>query len=225
MKTLLLLFLTAGGWLVLQTPDAHTLARQHVGKLADGGFLLDSGWTIRPAGEQIPVDTLPMSTAVSTDGKYLLVMNGGYNPPSISVIDIAARKEVGRTPLPDCWLGLTVAQQTGKVYVGGGSRAAVYELTLDPNTGVLTRSRQFPALAQGAIPANTFIGDVAVSPDAHLLYAADIYNDSLSVINLQSGRMIDHWKTGRRPYRILVSRGVKQLVVRCWAYAAVYKNY
>ena len=79
----------------------------------DGGFLLNSGWTIRPAGAAGCRSTrFPMSTAVSNDGKYLLVLNGGYNPPSVSVIDIAQKKEIGRTPLPDAWLGLTVCSET-----------------------------------------------------------------------------------------------------------------
>ncbi|HZS57333.1 MAG TPA: bifunctional YncE family protein/alkaline phosphatase family protein, partial [Bryobacteraceae bacterium] len=224
MKLLLFLTLTTGGLLVVQRPDIHTAAPQRVGKLPGGGFLLNSGWTIRPAGEQVPVDTLPMSTAVSNNGKYLLVLNGGYNPPSISVIDIARKKELGRTPLPDCWLGLTVASRGDKVYVGGGSQAAIYELSLDPNTGALTRAREFAAVPEGKTRADTFIGDVELSPDAHLLYAADIYNDAISVINLQSGQMIEHWKTGRRPYRILVSPGGKQLVVSSWADAAVYQH-
>src|SRR5581483_5811519 len=224
MKLLLFLTLTTGGLLVVQRPDIHTAAPQRVGKLPGGGFLLNSGWTIRPAGEQVPVDTLPMSTAVSNNGKYLLVLNGGYNPPSISVIDIARKKELGRTPLPDCWLGLTVASRGDKVYVGGGSQAAIYELSLDPNTGALTPAREFAAVPEGKTRADTFIGDVELSPDAHLLYAADIYNDAISVINLQSGQMIEHWKTGRRPYRILVSPGGKQLVVSSWADAAVYQH-
>ena len=31
-----------------------------------------------------------MSSALSPDGRYLLVLNGGYNPPFISVLDTAA---------------------------------------------------------------------------------------------------------------------------------------
>ena len=68
-----------------------------------------------------------MSSALSPDGKFLLVLNGGYNPPSISVLDIAAEKEVGRTPVPDAWLGLAFAPKGDFVYVGGGSRASVFE--------------------------------------------------------------------------------------------------
>ncbi len=50
--------------------------------LPDGGFLLNSGWRVKPAGTQIPLDTLPMSSVLSKDGRFLLVLNGGYKPPS-----------------------------------------------------------------------------------------------------------------------------------------------
>ncbi len=223
MKSLFFVAAAAAGALFVQDAGQNT-AQMRVGPLPDGGFLLNSGWTIRPAGQQVPVDTFPMSTAVSNDGKYLLVLNGGYNPPSISVIDIAQKHEIGRTRLPDAWLGLTVSPKNNLVYVGGGSRATIYELSLNPATGALTPAREFSAVADLKNKGVAFIGDVAVSPDAHLLYAADLYNDSLAVINLQSGRLIDHWKTGRRPYRILVAPGGRELIVSSWADAAVYQH-
>src|SRR5277367_3243874 len=60
-----------------------------VGPLKDGGFFLNSGWVLRPAGEQVAVDTLPLRSAFSKDGRHLLVLNAGYKQPSISVIDVA----------------------------------------------------------------------------------------------------------------------------------------
>ncbi len=33
--------------------------REQVGPMPDGGFLLSSGWRIKAAGTQIPVDTFP----------------------------------------------------------------------------------------------------------------------------------------------------------------------
>jgi DNA-binding beta-propeller fold protein YncE len=211
------------GLLILQEAVSQNSPREQVGPLPGGGFLLNSGWAIRPAGQQVPVDTFPISTAVSNNGKYLLVMNAGYNPPSISVIDIEQKKEIGRMPVPDCWLGLATAPKGDSIYVGGAGRAAVYELSLDPATGALTRTREFAAVPDPANRGVAFIGDVAVSPDAHLLYAADLYNDSIAVINLQSGRLIEQWKCGRRPYRILVAPGGKELVVSSWADAAIYQ--
>ena len=216
MKILMFLSLVATGVFLLQESGPPTTPQQKVGRLADGGFLLNSGWTIRPVGEQVPVDTFPMSSAVSSNGKYLLVLNGGYNPPSVSVIDIAARRELGRTALPDAWLGLTFGPKGNTVYVGGGSKGTIYELTLNAENGALTRTREFTAISNGGKGA-PFIGDVAVSPDAHLLYAADLYNDGIAVVNLQSGQVIDHWKTGRRPYRILVAPGGRRLFISSWA--------
>ena len=70
------------------------------GPTADG-FLLNSGWKITPAGKQVPLDTFPMASAVSKDGQFLLILNGGYNPPSISVLRTGTMEELGRTPVEE----------------------------------------------------------------------------------------------------------------------------
>jgi len=193
--------------------------REQVGPMPDGGFLLSSGWRIKAAGTQIPVETFPMATAITPDKKLLLVLNGGYNPPSISVIDIAAAKEVSRAAVPDGWLGLTMTKAGDKVYVGGGSKAAIYEFSLV--NGALIPSRLFPVVAQKDIKPTDFIGDVQFSPDGHLLYAADLYHDSVVVVNPQSGLVISRVKTGRRPYRILFHPSGKSFYVSSWADGSV----
>jgi DNA-binding beta-propeller fold protein YncE len=196
----------------------------HVGPLPAGGFLLNSGWTIRPAGKQIPVDTLPMSTAVSSNGKYLLVLNAGYNPPSISVIDIAAQREVGRTPLPDAWLGLCAAKSRNLFYVGGGTKAAIYELELNPDTGALTRTRELAAVPDLKNTGESFIGDVVESPDERLLYAADLYMDSIAVIEIDNGKLLGRFKTGSRPYRLMIPPKGKVLFVSAWGDGSIHRH-
>jgi DNA-binding beta-propeller fold protein YncE len=224
MKRILILLIALAGIFAVRDSVSLTSPAKRVGPLPGGGFLLNSGWTIRPAGDQISVDTFPMSTAVSNNGKYLLVLNGGYNPPSISVVDIASKHEVGRTPLPDAWLGLTVAPAKDLVYVGGGSTGKVFELSLDSNTGALRRTREFNALKDSSHKEEALIGDVELSPDGRELYAADVYGDSIAVINLQTGALTDRWKTGRRPYKIALMAGGRQLLVSAWADAAVYQH-
>jgi DNA-binding beta-propeller fold protein YncE len=196
---------------------------ERVGKLPDGSFLLNSGWVIHPVGTQVDVDTFPMRSTLSPDGKYLLVLNGGYNPPSISVIDIAGHREVHRTRVPDCWLGLVFGPDGKTLYVGGGSKARVYRFNFNSQTGDLTAAGEFTAVSNANSPGKSFIGDVAVSQDGHLLYAADLLENQIAVINLQSGRLIERWKCGRRPYRILMMPGGKQFLVTSWADASVYK--
>src|SRR5205807_1406163 len=62
-----------------------------------------------------------------------------------------------------------------------------------------------------------FIGDVAFSPDGRLLYATNLYRDSILVVNPQSGMVIAQYKTGRRPYRILFHPDGKSYFVTHWA--------
>jgi YVTN family beta-propeller protein len=201
---------------------AQPSPRERVGPLEDGGFLLSNGWRLRPAGRQIPLDTLPMASAFSPDGKYLLVLNAGYNPPSISVLDAASAKEVGRTPVADAWLGLTFAPKGDFVYVGGGSQAAVFEFSF--SAGKLQPARTFPVVEPAKRTVRDFVGDVTFSPDGRLLYAAELYRNSIAVINPQSGRVIDHFKTGRRPYRILFPPNGKTFFVSCWADGMVLRQ-
>jgi DNA-binding beta-propeller fold protein YncE len=191
-------------------------ARERVGLLPDGGFLLNSGWRVKPAGQQIPLDTLPMSSVLSKDGKFLIVLNGGYKPPSLSVIDLASTREIGRTPVKDAWLGMALAPDGKTLWVGGGTTASIFEFTFDEK-GTLTPTRTFEMVKASARTYHDFTGDVAVSPDGHLLYAVDLYHDSILVVNPQSGLVIDRFKTGRRPYRIMFHPDGKSFFVTSWA--------
>src|ERR1700691_2567802 len=114
--------------------------REQVGPLADGGFLLNSGWRVKPAGTEIPLDTLPMSSLLSKNGRFLIVLNGGYNPPSLSVLDTKDGHEIGRTGVPDAWLGLALSPNGKTLWVGGGAQASVFEFSLD-DSGKLRPTR------------------------------------------------------------------------------------
>ncbi|MCL4402748.1 MAG: bifunctional YncE family protein/alkaline phosphatase family protein, partial [Acidobacteria bacterium] len=188
--------------------------REQVGPLPGGGFLLNSGWRLQPAGKQVPLDTFPMAAALSRDGRYLLVLNGGYNPPSVSVLDAASARELSRVPVPDGWLGIAFNPKGDRVYVGGGSRASVFEFTF--SQGTLQPARTFAIVPEGKRTNRDFIGDVTLSPDGRLLYAADLYHDSVVVLNPQSGMVLDRVKTGRRPYRILFHPDGKSFFVTSW---------
>jgi len=193
--------------------------RERVGPLPDGGYLLNSFWKIAPAGKQIPLDTLPMSSALSPDGKYLLVLNGGYNPPSISAIDAATGEVVSKTPVPDGWLGLTFSRSGDRVYVGGGSQGAVFEFTFAE--GKLTASRTFELTPKAERQRDDFVGDVAFDPEGHLLYAAELYKNDIVIVNPQSGMILGRHKTGRRPYRIVFDPGGQSYFVSLWADGSV----
>lgn len=184
--------------------------------------MLVSGWRITPVGRHIPLDTMPMSSALSKDGKHLLVLNGGYMPPTISVLDAGTMQELSRTRVPDGWLGLTFSPDGRFVYVGGGATATVYEFAFAG--GKLTESRRFEIIPLDKRTHRDFVGDVALSPDGRLIYVAALFKDAIHVINPQSGRVIETFATGRRPYRILFNPDGRSLFVSSWADGAVYQH-
>jgi DNA-binding beta-propeller fold protein YncE len=216
MKIKRLVLIAAVIFLAAVLCSSQPAPREQVGFLPDGGFLLNSGWRVKSAGVEVPLDTLPMSAILSKDGKFLLVLNGGYKPPSISVLDTKDGHEVGNANVPDAWLGLALSPNSRTVWVGGGSRASIYEYSLDEN-GQLKSTNTFELVKQADRTYRDFIGDVAVSPDGHLLYACDLYHDSIVVVNPQSGGIVDRFKTGRRPYRILFNPDGKSFYVTSWA--------
>ena len=209
------LALAAGFICLVALLSSQPAPREQVGPLPNGAFLLNSGWRLAPAGMQVPLDTLPMSTALSPDGKYLLALNGGWKPPSISVIATASGRVLGAVPVSDGWLGLAFTPKGDFVYVGGGARASIFEFAFA--NGTLTTARTFELVAKDKRGSQDFIGDVALSPDGRLLYAANLYRDAILVVNPQSGMVIGQYKTGRRPYRILFHPDGKSFFVTHWA--------
>ena len=219
MKYLVVLASGFAALLLSQVPEERT----SVGRVQDGGFVLNSGWTLRPAGRQQPLDTFPMATALSPDGRFLMVMNAGYNPPSIDAFDAQSLRHVSRTPVADAWLGMAFSPNGKLLYVGGGSQAAVFEFSLS-NEGELKAERTFPVVPEATRTHADFIGDIAFSPDGRLIYAAGLHQNTIFVINPQSGMVIEKFRTGRRPYRILFHPDGKSFFVSSWADGMIYHH-
>ena len=219
-KALLLAPLLSAAALLMSQPERVIT----VGPLAGGrGFLLNSGWLLRPAGRQIGLGTYPMSSQITPDGRHLIVLQGGFQPPSITVLDARNERVISSVKVPDAWLGMALTPNGRLLYVSGGSRGEIYEFAVDDG-GQLEQRRTFPAVAEQERTHRDFIGDVQLDPAGRLLYAADLFHDQVLVFNPSSGRVIERFKTGRRPYRILFHPDGKSYFVTSWADAAVYQH-
>jgi DNA-binding beta-propeller fold protein YncE len=192
------------------------LERRTTGPMPGGGFRVSTGWTIRPAGKQIPLDTFPMASAMSPDKKFVVIMNAGYNPPSLQVFDVAKQQVIGKVSAPDLWLGLAFTRNGRLLYASGGSRSEVYEYTFSPE-GVLAPARTFTVTAASERKHTDFLGDLTISPDDRMLYVNALFRDEVVVINPQSGRVVEKFKSVRRPYRVLFHPDGKSYFVTSWS--------
>src|ERR1700682_2013724 len=132
---------TIAAVLVIVTAIYSQKARiRTVGPTEDGGFLLNTGWRIRPAGKNIALSTLPMSQVLAPDGRMLDVLTGGDEPASFSVVDLETSRESARVTIGDGWRGVAFSPAGDKLYAGNGARGSLTEFAV--NSGSLTVQRK-----------------------------------------------------------------------------------
>jgi DNA-binding beta-propeller fold protein YncE len=164
-----------------------------------------------------------MAAVLSPDGKFLLVLNAGYNKPTLNVLDSRSLSAVSMAEVPDAWLGLTFSPDGRSVFVGGGASGSVFEFAFTPE-GKLEPKRKLPSASKGESGPPDFIGDVALSPDGRLIYALSLFRDQVLVINPQSGWLVDRFKTARRPYRILFHPDGASFFLTSWAEGSIHQH-
>jgi hypothetical protein len=191
-----------------------------VGPVEDGGFLLPSAWTLRPAGRQVALQTLPLATAVTPDGKGVLILQSGYNTPVLSLHALPSGEKISSVELKDSFHGLVLHE--GNAYIGGGATGAVHQVRLDGKTLQLVRSH----VVEPNPPAQTgsFIGDVVLARDGEHLYAADITQNVIFTIHLVTGKVVARTPTARMPYRLLLHPTREELLVSSWIDAEVIRQ-
>ena len=187
--------------------------KQTVGPLPEGGFLLNTGWRIRPAGKEIPLSTLPMSAALAPDGRMMAALNGGYLPSSVDLLDMETVRKVSGVAITDGWRGLAFSPDGGKLYAGGGARGSLVEMTVAGNRlAIARRIDLYPGEKAGTAH---LIGDI-VYQDGRLL-VADTARDKVIVVDASTGSVQHSIATGRNPYSMLLAADGKSLFVSSWS--------
>lgn len=144
--------------------------------------------------------------ALSPDGRTLLVLTSGFNRvfdaqgkvvPSASgeyvfVYDVSGAKPLKRQVLllANAFLGVAWAPAGDRFYVSGGVDDVVREFAGRP--GAFLAARSFPLGHKAGLGLSTPPGasGLAVSPDGSRLLVANYQNDSVSLIDLGSGRVL-----------------------------------
>jgi len=139
-----------------------------------------------------------MSTAVSPDRKTLLVLTARYaiaahSPEYIFVYDISASKPFKRQiiRIPNSFVGIAFSPNGKTFYVGGGRDDNVHIYSLQRNGSWRETEKPIPLCHHHGgngldlhekTPVRT--GGLAVTSDGSKLVIANVYNDSISVVDL-----------------------------------------
>jgi DNA-binding beta-propeller fold protein YncE len=145
------------------------------------------------------------ATALSPDGKTLLVLTSGFNRnfgangkvvPALSneyvfLFDVSGARPVQRQAIPiaNAFLGLAWAPAGDRFFVSAGVEDAVMEFVRGPEGFAAGRRIALGHRAGLGLNAKPEAGGLAVSPDGRRLLVANLQNDSVSLVDLAGGKV------------------------------------
>ncbi len=181
--------------------------------------MLPTGQRITPAGTQTRVNGMPISAEVSPGGRYLAVLQAGQETPSVTVLDLESGVVASSIELPDAWLGITFNPAGSRLFVSGGARSSVWDLSV--SEGRLAIEGEWPLPDECPGRCDSLIGDVRLDSDGRMLYALDVLRNRAVIVNTQSGLVLDEIATGAAPYRARQSPDGEHLLISHWGEASV----
>ena len=111
---------------------ALPLTSQIPGPKKDGSTLLPSGWSIRPHGRQIPLESdLPIRAAWHPNGKVLAIQHAGYREHRVVLFDAERERKLATIELPRTWSGMCWSPKGDRLYVSGGTADVVHAFAID----------------------------------------------------------------------------------------------
>ncbi|HEV8125721.1 MAG TPA: alkaline phosphatase family protein [Gemmatimonadales bacterium] len=174
--------------------------------------LLPTGAALDPAGASVSLGSMPLAMVVSPSGRDVVVLLNGYGKQGIQVVDRWGQVVVQTIEQPAAFLGLAFSPDGRWLFASGGNEDVVYQYAWDHGrAGDRTEIRLHPGTGKGTV----YPSGIGVSPDGTRLYVALNLADSLAVIDIRSGRVIQRLPTGRYPYAVAVS-GDGTVYVSAW---------
>lgn len=165
---------------------------------------LPTGATLDPAGQSATVGSLPLAMLLAPEGDRVVLLLNGWREQGIQVVDRATGIIQQTVEQPAAFLGIAFGEGGRTLLVSGGNQDVVYRYDWHAGRARLRDSLvlapKHPNSAGKRYPAG-----LAPSPDQRMLYVAENLADSLAVVELASGRVVQRLATERYPYGVAIA--------------------
>ncbi len=201
---------------IMRTPAVDEYAVRN----PDGITVLPNGRLIRPAGKIIETAPYSFGLAVSPDENDALTVNSTYSPDAYTLLrHIHSNKPAVLRPpdghagngLRNAFMGAVYAPDGIRIYVSGGDSGIV--ALVDARSGRVVESISVNTWFAGRRYRDSFVGELALSPDGSILYAVDQANFRLIAIDTETLEIVDSIPAGRYPFGLAVAPDGKKVYV------------
>ncbi|MGI8767361.1 MAG: bifunctional YncE family protein/alkaline phosphatase family protein [Gemmatimonadaceae bacterium] len=169
------------------------------------GKRLPTGAQLDPVTSSTTVGSMPLAMAMAPAGDRVVVLLNGWREQGFQVVDRATGQVVQTVVQPAAFIGVAFAPDGRTLYVSGGNQDVIYRYAWRSGRASLTDSLvlgpKAPKQSGRRYPAG-----IAPSPDGRMLYVAENLADSVAVVDVASGRVVQRLATERYPYGIAVAR-------------------
>jgi len=168
---------------------------------ADGSVLLHNQWSIRPAGRQVQLrGTLPDNIAVHPSGKFAAVMDCGYGPHEVEVVDLDAGKVVARSAVSNSFYGVAFSADGRELYCSGGGDEVIHRF--DFLEGKITNDTEITVHDRilRAVPCG-----LAINRAGTKLFTANVWGNCVSEVDLGSKTNTIDFSVGRKPAHLTMA--------------------
>jgi 6-phosphogluconolactonase (cycloisomerase 2 family) len=188
------------------------------GAKAGGTTLLPNGWSLKPAGKQVPLGDFPVNVALHPGGQWLAVLHGGVADHEIAMIDLKRQKITSRVVVEQAFYGLCFSPDGKQIFASGGEHEVVHAFDFDG--GLLSRHREIRIVDEKDkfIPAG-----LAVDAEGTTLAVAGPWGDAVALARTSGASPATKIALGKEsfPYACLFDKDRGRLFVSLWNKAAV----
>ncbi len=166
---------------------------------------LPTGAHLDPATPLRVVGQMPLAIVPAPEGDRVVLLLNGWRDQGIQVVERVSGRVLQTVPLQSTFLGLAFSIDGRSLYVAGGNANVVYRFEWRDGAATLRDSIVLQPRSAPRASGVRYPGGLALSRDGRQLYVAENLADSLAVIDLSSGRVVQHLATERYPYGVAVS--------------------
>jgi len=173
---------------------------------------LPNGWSVSPAGRNIPLGDLPLNIAVSPDGRRMAVTNNGQSVHSIQLLDVRTEKVLHTRIVPKAWLGLAFSPDGKTLYASGGHDNRI--LVFDTRHDTLRPLAHIPL----GDPWPNPVGPAGLTTDksGDRLFVVTKDDSSLYIIDLHQNSVTEKTPLGAEAYTCTLSPDGRWLYISLW---------